>query len=115
MRSLTFPASIHSVMTDPADHALYAGAGDGSIFETLLVGAPAQAGGSGDSGPAEGGYYTLQGGQAAVTCLSMTIDASQLVSGEYSSMLWVVLHSMLQQTVQQCKCEGHAACDASML
>ena len=83
LRSLTFPASIHRVLTDPADHALYAGAGDGSIFETSLGGGSSQAGGSGEPGPAEGGYHTLQGTQAAVTCLSMTTDASQLVSGEH--------------------------------
>ena len=85
LRSLTFPASIHTVVTDPADHALYAGAGDGSIFETSLVGAPVQpqtGSTTGELMPAEGGYYTLQGGTAAVTCLGLTGDTCQMVSGQ---------------------------------
>ena len=87
LRSLAFPASIHTVLTDPADHVLYAGAGDGSIFETSLVGTTAhlqtEAGGS---MPAEGGYYTLQAGTAAVTCLGLTADAGQMISGQHVCM-----------------------------
>lgn len=78
--SLTFPASIHSIRTDPGDHALYAGAGDGRIFETSLVGEVT--GGEGTGERAEAGYYTMEGNTTAVTCLATTIDANQLVSGE---------------------------------
>lgn len=73
------------MVTDPADHALYAGAGDGSIFETSLVGTPLQSQTGSTTGelmPAEGGYYTLQGGTAAVTSLGLTGDACQMVSGQ---------------------------------
>ena len=83
LRSLAFPASIHTVLTDPADHALYAGAGDGSIFETSLVGTtPQPQAEDGGLMPAEGGYYTLRAGTAAVTCLALTADAGQMVSGQ---------------------------------
>ena len=78
LRSLTFPASIHSIRTDPGDHALYAGAGDGCIFETSLIGE----GREGTGERAEAGYYTLEGNTTAVTCLATTTDANQLVSGE---------------------------------
>lgn len=80
LRSLTFPASIHSIRTDPGDHALYAGAGDGRIFETSLVGEVT--GGEGTGERPEAGYYTLEGNTTAVTCLATTTDANQLVSGE---------------------------------
>lgn len=85
LRSLTFPASIHTVLTDPADHALYAGAGNGSIFETSLVGATphSEANHGGGISSAEGAYYTLQAGTAAVTCLGLTSDAGHMVSGWY--------------------------------
>ncbi|KAL0027630.1 hypothetical protein WJX79_003997 [Trebouxia sp. C0005] len=79
LRSLTFPASIHSIRTDPGDHALYAGAGDGRIFETSLVGEVT--GGEGTGERAEAGYYTMEGNTTAVTCLATTTDANQLVSG----------------------------------
>ena len=82
LRSLTFPADIHSVTTDPGDHALYAGAGDGRIFETSLVGEVAN--GEASNERHEAGYYTLEGHVAAVTCLAMTTDAQQLLSGEYA-------------------------------
>ncbi len=80
LRSLTFPASIHSIRTDPGEHALYAGAGDGRVFETSLVGEVT--GGEGTGERAEAGYYTLEGNTSAVTCLATTTDANQLVSGE---------------------------------
>lgn len=85
LRSLTFPASIHSVITDPGDHALYAGAGDGQIFETSLVGQLTDGVGNGDR--LETGYYTLEGNTAAVTCLAVTADATQLLSGEWCANL----------------------------
>lgn len=79
LRSLTFPAPIHSIRTDPGDHALYAGAGDGRVFETSLVGEVT--GGEGSGERAEAGYYTLEGNTTAITCLATTTDANQLVSG----------------------------------
>lgn len=79
LRSLTFPSAIHSIRTDPGDHALYAGSGDGRIFETSLVGEVA--GGEGSGEQHEAGYYTMEGQNAAVTCLAMTTDANQMVSG----------------------------------
>ena len=85
LSSLTFPSSIHSVITDPGDHALYAGAGDGQIFETSLVGQLTEGAGNGDR--LETGYYTLEGNTAAVTCLAVTADATQLLSGEWCANL----------------------------
>lgn len=79
LRSLTFPAAIHKVITDLGDHALYAGAADGRIFETSLVGeAPGVDSGSDRH---EAGYYTLEGHSTAVACLATTTDANQMVSG----------------------------------
>ena len=77
--SLTFPSAIHSIRTDPGDHALYAGSGDGRIFETSLVGEVTSGEGSGEQH--EAGYYTMEGHEGAVACLAMTTDANQLVSG----------------------------------
>ena len=79
LRSLTFPSAIHSIWTDPGDHALFAGSGDGSIFETSLVGEVASIEGSDEQ--REAGYYTMEGQNGAVTCLAMTTDATQMVSG----------------------------------
>lgn len=79
LRTLTFPSAIHSIRTDPGDHALYAGSGDGRIFETSLVGEVTSGEGSGEQH--EAGYHTMEGHEGAVTCLAMTTDANQLVSG----------------------------------
>ena len=79
LRSLTFPSAIHSIRTDPGDHALYAGSGDGRIFETSLVGEVTSIEGSDEQ--REAGYYTMEGLNGAVTCLAMTTDANQMVSG----------------------------------
>ena len=80
LRSLTFPSAIHSIRTDPGDHALYAGSGDGRIFETSLVGEVSGSEGSSEQG--EAGYYSMEGHNGAVTCLAMTTDATQMVSGK---------------------------------
>ena len=79
LRSLTFPSAIHSIRTDPGDHALYAGSGDGRIFETSLVGEGVSNEGSDEQ--REAGYYTMEGQNGAVTCLAMTIDANLMLSG----------------------------------
>ena len=79
LRSLRFPAAIHKVITDPGDHALYAGAADGRIFETSLV--EETSGSEGGSERHESGYYTLEGHSAAVACLATTTDVNQMVSG----------------------------------
>lgn len=79
LRSLTFPSAIHSIRTDPGDHALYAGSGDGRIFETSLVGEVTSIEGTDEQ--REAGYYTMDGQNGAVTCLAMTTDANQMVSG----------------------------------
>lgn len=87
LRSLTFPAAIYSVRTDPGDHALYAGAGDGRIFETSLVGEVTDGEGIGQRH--EAGYFTLEGHSAAVTCLATTTDANQIVSGSDDGVVTV--------------------------
>ncbi|KAL3153211.1 hypothetical protein ABBQ38_011961 [Trebouxia sp. C0009 RCD-2024] len=88
LRTLTFPSAIHSIRTDPGDHALYAGSGDGRIFETSLVGEVTSGEGSGEQH--EAGYHTMEGHEGAVTCLAMTTDANQLVSGceDGSVIVW---------------------------
>lgn len=86
LRSLTFPASIHAVLTDPADHALYAAAGNGTIFETSLVGDTPQMqanNGAAATAVTDGAYYSLQAGPATVTCLGLTADARHMVSGQF--------------------------------
>lgn len=92
LRSLTFPSAIHSIRTDPGDHALYAGSGDGRIFETSLVGKVLGSEGSSEQG--EAGYYSMEGHNGAVTCLAMTTDATQMVSGERTVML-VQQHTLM--------------------
>ena len=79
LRSLTFPSAIHSIRTDPGDHALYAGSGDGRIFETSLVGDVTSIESSDEQ--REAGYYTMEGLNGAVTCLAMTTDANEMISG----------------------------------
>ena len=38
--SAAFPVALHALALDPAEHALYAGGGDGRIFELALAGQP---------------------------------------------------------------------------
>lgn len=92
LRSLTFPSAIHSIRTDPGDHALYAGSGDGRIFETSLVGEVSSSEGSSEQ--SEAGYYSMEGHNGAVTCLAMTADATQMVSGE-SAFLFTQQHTCM--------------------
>lgn len=89
---MTFPSAIHSIQTDPGDHALYAGSGDGRIFETSLVGEIPGIEGSSDQ--REAGYYSMEGHSGAVTCLAMTTDATQMVSGQ-SAFLFAQQHTLV--------------------
>lgn len=111
LRSLTFPSAIHSIRTDPGDHALYAGSGDGRIFETSLVGEVA--GGEGSGEQHEAGYYTMEGQNAAVTCLAMTTDANQMVSGAYRAIcLSATLSCMLVKAMHTIGSKAIAAAAA---
>lgn len=99
LRSLTFPSAIHSIRTDPGDHALYAGSGDGRIFETSLVGEVTS--GEGDGEQHEAGYYTMEGHDGAVTCLAMTTDANQMISG--GLYVFIYLHVAFLCPVSVCE------------
>ena len=43
LRSMAFPAALHSAVMDPAEHALHVGAADGRIFQVSLVGVSSSA------------------------------------------------------------------------
>ena len=98
LRSVAFPVSLHSLALDPAEHALFAGGGDGRVFELPLAGQAGSdragsglggAGGSANGHAATGapdqdvgrGYITLEGHARCVTCLHMTTDGGYLLSG----------------------------------
>mmetsp|Transcript_39563 Transcript_39563/g.112198 ORF Transcript_39563/g.112198 Transcript_39563/m.112198 type:complete len:476 (+) Transcript_39563:131-1558(+) len=79
----TLPASLHSLALDLGQHALYAGGGDGRIFEVPLVerSSASQAAGLGEGDHEEGTYNTLKGHSRTVTSLSISPDGCYLVSG----------------------------------
>jgi len=95
LRSISFPVSLHSVTTDPAEHALFVGGADGRIFEVSLAGQPpaardpmalpaAAAGGSSGAEADSTGSWTAREGHArTVTCLSCTTDGAHILSGWY--------------------------------
>eukprot|EP00887_Chlorella_sp_A99_P003431 scaffold7.g3431.t1 len=91
LRSFALPTALQSLALDPGEHALYAGTSTGTIYELDLIGwgdrggvAPAAA-----PGPPAAGAAALPPGVAAamvghvrgVTCVALTGDAVQLVSG----------------------------------
>lgn len=67
---------------DPGEHALYAGGGNGCIYEVSLL---QGGGGMGAGMPGTSGgtsrHVALEGHSAAVTALALTTDGLQLVSG----------------------------------
>lgn len=101
LRSLTLPAGVTSVTMDAGEHVLLAGCADGSIYEVSLVdtqqqqlqgatrahaaAAAAAAGATGSSAAAGvvGGPDSCcyEGHTKAVSCLVVTPDGEQLVSG----------------------------------
>lgn len=99
--SAAFPVALHALALDPAEHALYAGGGDGRIFELALAGQPgSDRAGSGlgagiGAGIANGhtgrssapdrdvGWVALEGHARCVTCLHMTTDGGYLLSGAH--------------------------------
>ena len=83
LAAFRLPAPLRCLAVDPGEHALYAGGGDGCIFEVSLLhggGGGADAGVSGASG-ATSRHTALEGHSAAVTALALTTDGLQLVSG----------------------------------
>lgn len=102
LRSLTLPAGVTSVTMDAGEHILLAGCADGSIYEVSLVGtqqqqqllqgvtrAPAAAAAAGAAGSSSAGAGVVggpgsccyEGHTKAVSCLVVTPDGEQLVSG----------------------------------
>lgn len=98
LRSLTLPAGVTSVTLDAGEHVLLAGCADGSIYEVSLVGTqqqqqlqgvtrgPAAAAGAAGSSAGAGvvggpGSCCYEGHTKAVSCLVVTPDGEQLVSG----------------------------------
>ena len=43
LKSMAFPAALHSAVMDPAEHALHVGAADGRVFQVSLVGVSSSA------------------------------------------------------------------------
>lgn len=82
--SITLPSALLSVVLDKGEHSLYAGAGDGNIYEVSLVGGEASHGASaaGTSTATSTQYARFQGHSKAVNSLAMSLDGEQLVSGK---------------------------------
>ena len=87
IRSISLPAPLHSVFMDPWEHAVYAGASDGRIFELSLLGSRPETAtshavpSSSEAAMAEGDVQCLQGHTQAVTCLCGTSNGHFLLSG----------------------------------
>ena len=81
LRTIAFPVSIHSVVMDAGEHCLYAGGGDGAVFEVALAGAVAGTGG-GSGGQTKPVYIRMEGHSRAVNSLAVSVDGENLVSGE---------------------------------
>ncbi|XP_051930181.1 WD repeat-containing protein 18 isoform X1 [Hippocampus zosterae] len=100
--SVLFDVEIMSVTLDPCEHFLFCGGSDGNIFQVSLC---TQQGASADkSFQCEGeGKRTFKGHRKMVTCLSVSMDGTLLVSGSHdeSVRLWDV------QSKQCVRCFAH--------
>ncbi|CAK0786493.1 hypothetical protein CVIRNUC_009706 [Coccomyxa viridis] len=89
LRSMAFPAALHSAVMDPAEHALHVGAADGRIFQVSLVGAPPEEDAlAGNAMQADISmqahdreWTALEGHTRAVTSLAYTVDGAYVLSG----------------------------------
>ena len=82
LRTIDLPVSLHSVVTDPWEHSLFLGAGDGRIFEASLIGRtplPSPGQPPAEAALGEAGIRTLAGHTRTVNCLATTSE--HLVSG----------------------------------
>lgn len=101
LRSLTFPAAIHSLALQPGEQCLYAGASDGRIFEASLIGESPRPAASSATAAANGQmldehYNTLRGHGLAVNALAFSSDARLLISGPHiwsAAALWTGVNS----------------------
>jgi hypothetical protein len=103
LAAFQLPAPLRCLAVDPGEHALYAGGGDGCVYEvSLLQGGGGGAGVSGASGGTSR-HVALEGHAAAVTALALTTDGLQLVSGVVA--YWPV------QMAARCQADG-SLCDS---
>ena len=91
LRTIDLPVSLHSVVTDPWEHSLFLGAGDGRIFEASLVGrTPLHSPGQPPAEAAlwEAGIRTLAGHTRTVNCLAATSEHLLSGSDDSSVRIW---------------------------
>lgn len=81
LTAFQLPAPLHCVATDPGEHALYLGGGDGRIFEVSLLHGGSTGGNTGGNGGGSSRHVALEGHSEVVTALALTADGTQLVSG----------------------------------
>lgn len=101
LRSVALPSGLHCVALDAGEHAAWAGASDGAIYEVPLVaigghtstnalgGAPGGAAGS-SLGAAAAGVVRMEGHSRAVNALAVCRDGETLVSGsdDGTALVW---------------------------
>ena len=113
IHTIVCPSMLHSVVTDPQEHRLYLGGGDGRIFEAdLHVSAAASAAavlanaaagrGDGDSKKSPP-TAVLEGHGRAVCCMCICSGASELlVSGDEGGVV-LVWDTASRQLLRRCK------------
>ncbi|XP_077390794.1 WD repeat-containing protein 18 isoform X1 [Festucalex cinctus] len=102
--SVLFDAEIMSVTLDPCEHFLFCGASDGNIFQVPLCNQGAAAAAAEKSLQCDAdGKRTFKGHRKMVTCLSVSMDGTLLVSGSHdeSVRVWDV------QSKQCVRCFAH--------
>lgn len=96
--SVVFDVSIMSLTMDLAEHHVFCGGSDGSIFQVDLCSWPGQ---RERSFQAEDTGKVFKGHRNQVTCLSVSVDGSMLLSGSHDETvrLWDVTSKQCLRTV----------------
>eukprot|EP00193_Tetraselmis_chui_P013812 CAMPEP_0177773050 /NCGR_PEP_ID=MMETSP0491_2-20121128/12608_1 /TAXON_ID=63592 /ORGANISM="Tetraselmis chuii, Strain PLY429" /LENGTH=383 /DNA_ID=CAMNT_0019291019 /DNA_START=70 /DNA_END=1221 /DNA_ORIENTATION=- len=79
LQAFAFPASIHSLALDYGETSLFAGGGDGRIFQVQLGSTPEER--ETDVDGTDNSFSTLEGHTRTVTSLSSSPDGCSIVSG----------------------------------
>ncbi|CAL5226138.1 g8957 [Coccomyxa viridis] len=109
LRTIAFPAALHSAVMDPGEHSLHVGSADGRIFRVSLVGgvavesallnSPAAADISMQAHDRE--WTPLHGHTQAVTALAYTVDGMFMLSGseDGTARVWEVRSSQCMRVI----------------
>ncbi|XP_043909947.1 WD repeat-containing protein 18 [Protopterus annectens] len=99
--SILFDVGITSVAMDPSEYNLFCGGVDGNIFQVSLCALPVQRTKTFQSDKENG--CTFKGHRNQVTCLSVSMDGSLLLSGSHDETvkLWDIPSKQCIRTVSQ--------------